>query len=488
MYSKDLLSEDIKTVTEALKQIIENDQKSDRKRKMIEGADYYNYKHSILDYKLFYTDKDGFIKEEKNRSNVKIPHPFFTELVDQKVHYLLSNPIDLIVEDEALKENIKEYFNEKLQVLIKDLVEGASCKGDEFIYTFINEDNKLTFKIADSVKVVEVYDDDGNRTHVIRYYNKAVKEDKTIKEITCAEIWDTEKVSFYVKNKNGSYELDDDKQVNPKPHVLAKNDKGELAGKGLGYIPFFKLSNNKRSTTDLEPIKLIIDDYDLMSCSLSNNLIDFDHPIYAVRGYPGENLDTLVNNLKTRKTVGVGENGGVDVKTVNIPVEARKAKLELDKEGIYKFGMGFDSSQVGDGNLTNIVIKARYMLLELKCNKIETRLREVLREMIRLIVDDINAKNGTAYNYQDVEISIVKQTMVNDQDEAEKAKTIAETKSIIINAILATAPILDNDSVIELICDEFELDFEEVKQKIEEQEYTQGLSNNTDEDDEEIEE
>ncbi len=482
MYSKDFFSENTNTVTAALKRLIETDQQSEKKKKMIDGVSYYNYKHSILDYTLFYTDNSGVLREEKNRSNVKIPHPFFTELVDQKVQYLLSNPVELLIEDEKLKELVSEYFNEDLQVLIQDLVEGASCKGHEYIYTYVNEEDKLSFRIADSIKVIEVFDEDGKRTHVIRYYDKGIK-DKNNKEsnISCAEIWDTEKVSFYIKNKNDTYELDKNKEVNPKPHVLAKNIKEELVGKGLGYIPFFKLSNNKYNTTDLEPIKLIIDDYDLMSCSLSNNLIDFDHPIYAVKGYPGTDLDTLVNNLKTRKTVGLDTDGGVEVKTIAIPVEARKEKLALDKEGIYKFGMGFDSSQTGDGNITNIVIKSRYSLLDLKCNKIETRLRRILRKMLRLIVDDINAKNNTAYDYRDIDISIIRETMVNDSDEALREKTKAETKAVIINTVLATAPMLDDDSVIKLVCDEFELNFEEVKKKIEEQEYTQGLSSNTDE-------
>ncbi len=52
--------------------------------------------------------------------------------------------------------------------------------------------------------------------------------------------------------------------------------------------------------------------------------------------------------------------------------------MEIDKENIYKFGMAFDSTQVGDGNITNIVIKARYTLLNMKANKTEARLRALL--------------------------------------------------------------------------------------------------------------
>ncbi|HEM6033190.1 TPA: phage portal protein, partial [Streptococcus suis] len=84
--------------------------------------------------------------------------------------------------------------------------------------------------------------------------------------------------------------------------------------------------------------------------------------------------------------------GGLDVKTVDIPIEARKEKLRIDKEAIYKFGMGFDSSQTGDGNITNVVIKSRYSLLDLKCNKIEVRLRRIIKQMLELIVENINQR------------------------------------------------------------------------------------------------
>src|SRR5699024_6278074 len=108
----------------------------------------------------------------------------------------------------------------------------------------------------------------------------------------------------------------------------------------------------------------------------SNNLVDFDYPIYAVKGFQGDDLDELITNLKTRKTIGVGENGGLDVMTVDIPVEARRAKLELDRESIYKFGLGFDSTaQMSDRAITNLGIQSRYSLLDIKASKFETELR-----------------------------------------------------------------------------------------------------------------
>ena len=60
--------------------------------------------------------------------------------------------------------------------------------------------------------------------------------------------------------------------------------------------------------------------------------------------------------------------------------------------------MGFNSSQVGDGNITNIVIKSRYALLYLKCDKMERRIRSFLQSIIGIILNEINQKYKTSYN------------------------------------------------------------------------------------------
>lgn len=178
--------------------------------------------------------------------------------------------------------------------------------------------------------------------------------------------------------------------------------------------------------------------------------------------------------------MGVGADGGVDVKTVAIPVEARQTKLDIDKDGIYKFGMAFDSSQIGDGNITNVVIKSRYALLDMKCNKAEVRLRAMLKWINEMIIADINRRYGTGYKASEIDIEITRETMVNENDIRLNEKTQAETKALIIQTILAAAPRLDDESVLKLICEQYELDWEEVQALIEEQSYTTGLQDGTD--------
>ncbi|KEH89561.1 portal protein [Clostridium novyi A str. 4540] len=455
-----------------LKKLIDRDRVSQSKAKARQGLQYYKGEHDILNYRLFYYDNNGILREDKYRSNIKIPHLFHTELVDQKVQYLLSNPIEVVTEDQELQEKLKEYINEDFQEVLQNATEGASNKGLEYVYAYVDSSNKINFQIADSLSVIPIYDELNNYklTSIVRYYDTKVQDQDKEVTITKAEVWTDKDVTYYIQDKDSKEFKLDGVKPNPRPHITLEDEKAYYNGGSFGYIPFFKLQNNKYEKTDLEPIKALIDDYDLMACSLSNNLQDFQEAIYVVRGYPGDNLDELTLNLKTKKTIGVDETGGLDVKTIDIPYEARMVKLELDKDSIYKFGMGFDSSQIGDGNVTNVVIKSRYALLDLKCNKAEIRLRKLIRQLLKVIVENINKRFNKAYNYMDIDINIVRETMVNENDIANNEKIEAEKQGQLINNVLTAATRLDDDTVLKCLCDILELDYEDVKEKLEQQE------------------
>lgn len=449
-----------------IRYFISDDAGSQRKRKSREAQRYYEGEHDILNYRMFYYNSDGELVEDTTRSNIKISHPFFTELVDQQVQYMLSGDDSFVRSDvEGLQSKLDEYFDEDFKAELTDLLTGTITKGFDYLFAYQNEHDRLAFQYADSLGVIEVRakDTDDNCNYVIYWYiDRIAKNNKVIKRI---QVWDDEKTTYYVQNDEGGIDLDESVDINPRPHVIYERD-NSLYYKPFGFIPFFRLDNNKKQISNLKAIKGIIDDYDIMSCGLSNNLADFDHPLHVVRGFEGDNLDELSQNLKTKKTIGVDSEGGVEVHTVDIPYQARLTKMEQDEKNIYRFGMGFNSAQIGDGNITNIVIKSRYALLDLKCNKLEIKLKQFLKKIVKVVIDEINNKNNSAYKVEDVWFDFKREVMTNASDNAQIYKTEAETRQIEINTILGLHGVIDDKNVIKSICDVLELDYEEVKNNI----------------------
>ena len=282
-----------------------------------------------------------------------------------------------------------------------------------------------------------------------------------------------DKTWFYVWDDHG-IELDMEQTINPKLNHIWRSE-GSLYGKSLGFMPYWRLDYNKQRRSALSPIKALIDDYDVMECGLSNNLKDMDTPIMLVRGYDGSDFDELQQNLKTKKIVGVDDDGGIEMKTVDIPYEARKIKADEDEKNIYRFGMGLNASQVGDGNITNIVIKSRYALLDLKSKKIIRRAKKFLKPIIKVVLDEINEANKTAYQYSDVWIEFDPVIPTNELEKAQIALTEAQTRSVEINTIKTIALDIGDEQKLRLICDELEISFNDVKAILEETNDLQNL-------------
>ena len=457
--------------TDEIRQLINEDEASEKKKFAKMGQRYYDGDHDIKGYRLFYYDSDGNLVEDKYRSNIKIPHPFLTELNDQATQYILSGTDGFIKSDiPELQTELDAYFNENEEYIaeLMETLTGCQNKGFDYMYYYMNEDGRTAFQWADSIGVVEVearFASD-KKAHMLYWYvDRVDKDGKKIKKIID---FDDENKYFYVQTDEGEIKKDDSEPINPKPHVLYQEDGDETTYyEGLGYVPFFRLDNNKRQHSSLRPIKDLIDDYDLMASSLSNNLVDFDTPIHAVKGFEGDNLNELQKNLKTTKVVGVGEDGDFDVKVVDVPYQARQAKLELDEKSIYKFGMGLNLSELKDTSATvSIAIKAAYSLLDLKCSKLIINTKKFLRKQIKVVLDEINDREGTDYQMKDVYFNFEPEVMSNALENAQIELTEAQRQNMVINTLLALATKLDNETLMQLICEQLDMDYDDIKDKL----------------------
>lgn len=455
-----------------IKKIINNDLLSKKKQFAKKGQDYYEGKHDIRNYRLFYFDGDGNLREDKYRSNVKIPHPFFTEIVNQSVQYIFSGDRFAKSENRDLQVILDDYFNynEDFTANLSEVVSGCMIKGFDYMYMYRNSNNKLAFQAADSLSVIQVSDknsSDGNE-YVIYHYNETIGIDQ--KEIKRIQVWDKNQVWYYIQSEGGEPELDTSQAVNPMPHVLYSGSDNNTYYSDFGIIPFFRLDNNLKQYSDLMVIKDLIDDYDLMASSLSNNLIDFDMPLYAVSGFEGDCLDQLQTNLKTKKIVGLGEGGNVDIKTIDVPYQARLTKLELDEKNIYRFGMGLNTDGLKDtAATTNIAIKAAYSLLDLKCAKLEKRIKQFLRKLVKPVLDDVNRLQNTKYTTDDVWFEFHHVIMSNALENARIEQVNASAQKTKIETLISLYDILDDNTIFEKICENLDISYKMLKSKLKNQ-------------------
>lgn len=460
------------TETEILR-FISEDSASEKKRLARIGQRYYEGEHDIRNYKLYYYNADGRLVEDKDRSNIKISHPFFMELVDQATQYILSGSNGIIRSDlPDLQKYLDAYFNENEDFMAElyDVISGAMAKGYEYAFAYKRADGTTGFQCADSIGVVEVRekDTDDGCAYVIYWYVDRV--DKGQKQIKRIQVWDAQMTWFYVQEQDGEILLDESEPINPRPHIVKVDDNGDkYDGGGYGVIPFFRLDNCKKQFSDLKLVKELIDDYDLMSCGLSNNIQDASEYVVVVKSYQGDNMEELIRNIKTKKHIGVdgSEGGDVEFKTVDIPFQARQTKIEMDERNIYRFGFGLNTAGLKDtAATTNIAIKSAYSLLDMKAKKMEIRLKQFLRKILKLVIDEINERDGTDYQVSDVYFEFTHEVMSNALENVQIELTQAQEQQVRINTMLNVASQFDSETLMQNLCEILEIDYEEVKDKL----------------------
>ena len=457
-----------------IKTLIDNDASSKRKQLARVGQRYYEADHDIKDFRIFFFDADGKLKEDKTKSNIKICHPFFTENVDQTVQYLLSGEGGFVKSDDPkLQAELDAYFNENEDFVteLTDVLTGAVAKGFENMYAYKNAEDRTAFSCADSLGVVEVKAKetaDKCEYVIFHYIDNISKDGKKVRRI---QVWDDKQTTFFCQVDDGQITKDADEKINPRPHIIWKNEGDEdTYFEGYGFIPFFRFDNNKKQFSGLKPIKALIDDYDLMSCGLSNNIQDTNEALDVVKGFSGNNLDELMVNIKTKKHIGVDEDGGVDIRTIDIPYNARQVKLELDEKNIYRFGMALNTAGLKDTNATtNLAIQTAYSLLDLKCNKLKNRLKQFMRKLLKVVLKEINDREGTDYQQKNVYFVFEKNIPTNAKENAEVELTEAQRKQTEIGTLLNIASYLDNETLMKQICEQLDIDYNEIKDKLPDQ-------------------
>ena len=90
--------------------------------------------------------------------------------------------------------------------------------------------------------------------------------------------------------------------------------------------------------------------------------------------------------------------------------------------------------------------------------------------LIEPVLDEINETYGTGYTPKNVYFKFEREMIVNELDNAQIELVKAQTKQTNITTILNVNSILGQQLVQEQVCEELELDYEDIKDKLPKQE------------------
>jgi SPP1 family phage portal protein len=218
-----------------------------------------------------------------------------------------------------------------------------------------------------------------------------------------------------------------------------------------GRVPLIPLNFNETCKNQAVSIRNWVDIYDITMSDFANNIDDFQDVYWILKNYNGQDLDEFMDDLKVNRAMKVGDGGDAKAETIQIPTEARTKFLEIVNSNIFKFGMGVDMEQIGDGNITNVVILSRYAQLDLKANGFQAQLESFLDELMYFVNEYHKITNKTIY--EDVTPVFDRSLIINEQEKLETLSKIGLRTSQ--TTLIENNPLVSNvDEEIERLSQE----------------------------------
>lgn len=416
---------------------------SERYKNMLIGARYYAGKHDILDTKRMAIGKDGLLTEVKNVANNKIVHTFATELIDQKIQYLLGREFSVKGLDQTKDDILQSVFDTKARSQITDCATGAIKCGIGWMYIY-PEKGQLKFKVIDAKQIIPLWGDDEHTDlqALIRFYTQVEFEAAQKRFVTYAEFWQADGVQLYKYQQTASsVEMI---AQNYNSNLIAVGEKVAMLQDADGNLhdwerlPFVPIKYNDSETPLISRIKSLIDAYDKGVSNNGNALEDAGNKIIKVKNYGGSGKDSdqlgrLRQTVNAYRLIMVNDDG--DAETIDDSVDVSNSDTYLDRlrRNIYAFGRGVDPEQAMGANASAEARQYMYAPLDLDCNGLEKGVRNCI-DGICWFIDKYYSVSG------DVEITFNRDILINEQSAIDMCLKAQSIEGISTETILSNMP------------------------------------------------
>ena len=394
---------------------------SPKRAEMLKGETYYRNKTDIVDRERTAIGQSGAKEVVGNLANNKLVNGFFRKLVDQKVGYLLSKPLNIQTDIEEYQKQLASFFGKSMLKLLQNVGKESIKKGMAWLHVYYNESGQLSFMRIPSEEIIPIWRDTAHTDlqAVIRTYEVETYEGTRRTTVTKIEWWDVNGVLRY--DMQGGLVPDVEVGDKDSHFAIAKGDSETPAN--WERVPFIAFKYNEEEQSLLELIKSLVDDYDARKSDNANNLEDLPNSIYVVNEFDGTKGDEFRKNISTYRVVFTSGDGSVNTISLEINTEAYKNHQDQNRKDIYEFGRGVDSQSDKLGNSpSGIALKFIYADLDMDANIIETEFQSSLDQLRWFIDAHLANTTNKDYSSETVDFILNRDILINETDTITNAK------------------------------------------------------------------
>jgi len=412
---------------------------SPKRKLMIEGERYYQGDHDILNRKRTVIGEDGLLQEVENLPNNKIVDNQYAKMVDQKVNYLLGQPLTFDTDNKKYEKELKKIFNKRFHRTLKNLGEDVLNAGIGWLHPYYNEHGEFCFKKFEPYEILPFWKDAEHTIldFAVRIYE--VEAYEGTKEIII------EKVEVYSKNGIDRYVLQNGSLIpdveNPSSNYIVVIDED---GKEVSYnwekIPLIPFKYNNKEIPLIKKVKSLQDGINTILSDFENNMQeDARNTILVLVNYDGQNLGEFRRNLAQYGAVKVktvdGATGDLKTLTVEVNSDNYKVILEIFKKALIENAMGYDAKDdrlAGNPNQMNIL--SMYSDIDLDANGMETEFQASFEELLWFVNTHLANTGKGDFSNETVTVIFNRDIMMNESeviDNCKKSVGILSNETII---------------------------------------------------------
>ena len=368
----------------------------------------------ITKYEKIIYDMRGDAHVDKWTPNHKIASNFFNFAITQENQYLLGNGATFTKDD--TKAKLGDDFDTRLQDLGKKALVGGVAFG------FFNLDHIDTFSL---LEFVPLYDEENGALRAgIRFWQ--VSPDKPIR----ATLYEEDGYTDYIRANDKSAMLHEKRPYKLKVRTSEADGEEIYDGENYPSFPIVPLWGNDKKQSELVGRQGTIDAFDLLNSNLVNNLDEANYIYWVLTNCGGmDEMDDakFIEQLKTTHVAHAdGDSGATaEAHTIEAPYQASESAIQTIQRRLYEDFMCLDVNSLSAANKTATEIKAAYQPLDSKCDMYEYCVIEFVQKILELAgIDD--------------KVTFTRSKVVNKSDE--------------INTLLAAQAYLDDETIVEQVC------------------------------------
>ena len=368
----------------------------------------------ITKYEKIIYDMRGDAHVDKWTPNHKIASNFFNFAITQENQYLLGNGATFTKDD--TKAKLGNDFDTQLQDLGKKALVGGVAFG------FFNLDHIDTFSL---LEFVPLYDEENGALRAgIRFWQ--VSPDKPMR----ATLYEEDGYTDYIRANDKSAMLHEKRPYKLKVRTSEADGEEIYDGENYPSFPIVPLWGNDKKQSELVGRQGTIDALDLLNSNLINNLDEANYIYWVLTNCGGmDDIDDakFIEQLKTTHVAHAdGDSGATaEAHTIEAPYQASESAIQTIQRRLYEDFMCLDVNSLSAANKTATEIKAAYQPLDSKCDMYEYCVIEFVQKILELAgIDD--------------KVTFTRSKVVNKSDE--------------INTLLAAQAYLDDETIVEQVC------------------------------------